>query len=303
MSWLINAAQLEKFKKSQKNLIIFDASLHMDSQNNSGKAGYLEKHIIDANYFDIDSFSEPNNENAHTLISNEEEISKKLGELGIRNDFKIVFYDNSQLHSASRALWMMKVFGHNPHLLYILDGGLQAWEKSGKKTASGETKITPRQYKAKLQLQYVKSLDQIKQNLKQPKEQIVDVRHPARFAGGAEPRANMRSGHIPGSYSFPYNGFFDKDGAFLPLDKIRTRLISVGIDLKSPIIATCGAAITAPILDFILDISNHKNHTVYAGSWTEWGAEKLYPGEKSLAERPVDTCLEEVDVEVKFPLS
>ena len=49
---------------------------------------------------------------------------------------------------------------------------------------------------------------------------------------------------------------------------------------------------TAPILNFILDLMNHPNHALYDGSWSEWGAEKLYPGEISITERPVATCLE-----------
>jgi thiosulfate/3-mercaptopyruvate sulfurtransferase len=187
---------------------------------------------------------------------------------------------------------MMKVFGHNPHQLYILDGGASAWEKYMGKTESGKSTVSPKPYTAKFQPQYITTLTDIKENLKIPHEQVVDVRHPVRYAGGAEPRSNMRSGHIPGSKSFPYTALYDKDGRFHPLDKIRRLLPSVAIDLKSPIVATCGSGITAPVLDFVLDLLNHKQHSVYAGSWAEWGSQKLYPGETSLDERPVQTSVE-----------
>ena len=37
---------------------------------------------------------------------------------------------------------------------------------------------------------------------------------------------------------------------------------------------------------------NVKEHSLYDGSWSEWGWEELYPGESSLSERPVETSIE-----------
>lgn len=293
MSWLINAAQVDKFRKSQKSLIILDASWYLPHSNRNAKQEFLDKHIIDAQFFDINAFSDPHAEVPHLMIRDEKLISEKLGALGIRNDYKIIFYDNSELKSSARAVWMMKVFGHNPQLLYILDGGLAQWEKYGGKLASGPAKVSPKRYLAKFQPQFIRSLAQMKENLIKGAEQVIDVRNPARFAGGKESRPLMRSGHIPGSFSFYYSLFFDTDGKFKPLDKVRTQMTAVGIDLKAPIVAMCGSSITAPIVDFTMDLLGHKNHWVYEGSWTEWGAEKLYSGEKSLTERPLETCLEQ----------
>jgi 3-mercaptopyruvate sulfurtransferase SseA len=38
---------------------------------------------------------------------------------------------------------------------------------------------------------------------------------------------------------------------------------------------------------------NQSQQSLYDGSWAEWGVEQLYPGEESLAERPVRTSLED----------
>ncbi len=291
MPWLINAAQADKFRKSQKSLIFLDASFHMDGRD--GKKEYIEKHIVGAQFFDIDLFSDPNNPLPHTLIKDEKLIGEKLASLGIRNDFKIIIYDNSDLHSSARALWMLKTVGHSPHLLYILNGGLKAWEKYGGKVESGIPNFSAKNYTAKFQPNYYRDLSQMKDALTHNYEQIVDVRHPARFAGAPEPRPGLRAGHIPGSHSFPFSTFFDKDGQFHPIEKLRKLMLSVAIDPKAPTIATCGSGVTAPILDFILDIMDNNHHAVYDGSWTEWGSEKLYPGEKSLGERPVENCVDD----------
>lgn len=293
MPWLINSEQLERFRKSQKSLIIFDATWYQPGGDKNAKQEFIDKHMIDANFFDITAFNKPNGNSPNMLITDEKTISEKLSALGIRNDYKIIFYDNSSAHSSCRAAWMMKMFGHNPHQLYILDGGLNVWEKYKGKMESGEVTPSPKQYTAKLQPELVRSLDQVKANLHHPQEQIVDVRHPVRYCGGPESRPGIRSGHIPGSFSFPFFTMFEADGTFRSLEKIRRQLADVSISLKHPIITSCGSGMTAPILNFVLDLMDHEHHSVYNGSWTEWGAEKLYPGEMSLDERPIETCIEE----------
>lgn len=289
MPWLINASQLDKFRKSQKNLIILDASLHLNERD--AKQEFLEKHIIDAQFLPIEAFHDPNAPLKNTLIPDEKIISEKLGKLGIRNDYKIILYDNSNLHTSCRALWMFKYLGHNPHLLYVLDGGLAAWERYGGKVESGEVNFGPKSYEAHFEPEYIRILDNIKNNLKQNKEQVIDVRHPVRYAGGPEGRPHLRSGHIPGSFNVPYSILFENDGTFLSLDKIRKKLLDMGVSLTAPIVTYCGSGTTAPTLNFILDLMSVPN-ALYNGSWSEYGTSDLYPNEKSLDERPLETCID-----------
>lgn len=292
MPWLINAAQLDKFRKSQKNIMVLDASWHHDERD--AKQEFLSKHIPDAKFFDITALTDKNPEAHHQnmVLLDEKIISEKLSALGLRNDYKIVLYDNSLLHTACRALWMLRLFGHNPHLLYILDGGLHAWEQSGGKVEGGEALVSPKQYTAKVQLQHLRTLDQMKTNLHHPKEQVLDARHALRYAGGPEIRPNLRAGHIPGSFCFPFTTVFDKNQYWKPLEKIRQQLTGIGFDLKAPAVTMCGSGTTAAVLNFVLDMLGVENHALYNGSWTEWGAEKLYPGETSLEERPVEKSVE-----------
>lgn len=284
MTWLINAQQVEKFRKSQKSLLILDASFHLPATHRNAKEEFEQKHVPGAQFFDIAAF--------FPIMHDPEAVSAKLSEHGIRNDYKIIFYDNSDIHSACRAVWMMKYFGHNPHQLYIMDGGLKAWEQEMTKIESVVTHLTPKKYKADFQPRFLRTLPQVKAMLQSITDQIVDLRHPARFAGGPETRPGIRSGHIPGSVSLPYSVLFEKNGYFLSSEKVRKLLDNLGISFNLPITATCGSGITACILDFLLDIAGHKNHGVYLGSWTEWGANQLYEDEVNLDERPVKTCLE-----------
>jgi thiosulfate/3-mercaptopyruvate sulfurtransferase len=290
MPWLINSTQLEKFRKNQKNVVILDASLHTDGRD--AKAEFIEKHIIDAQFFDIKDFCDPHTDLPNMLLMDEKIISEKLGKLGIRNDYKIILYDNSDSHSACRALWMFKVFGHNPQLLYILDGGFKAWERDGGKIDSGEPSFSSKTYNAQLQKQFMSTLQDVKNNLRAGTHQIIDMRHPVRFTGGPEPRPGLRQGNIPGSFGYPFFTLFNKDGTFISTEKFRKKCVELAIDINAPVITTCGSGLTAPILNFLLDLIQHEKHTVYDGSWSEWGADRLFAGETSLDERPVESYVD-----------
>ncbi len=293
MPWLINAAQLDKFRKNQKNVVILDASWHLDQEGRDAKAEFIASHIEGARFLDLNDFADKTTDLHNMLIRDENEINQKLGALGITNDHKIIFYDNSKLHSSCRALWMFKVFGHNPHLLYILDGGSTAWTQYEGKIETGESRsIASKTYNVNFKPHFVRTLVQMKNNLHHPEEQVIDMRHPVRYAGGKDSRANVRPGHIPGSYCFPYMTMYDPDGTLRSLERIRKQLMAIGVDLSAPIVSTCGSGITATILNFVLDLMGQENHALYDGSWSEWGNENLYPGEQDLSERPVITSLD-----------
>lgn len=292
MPWLINASQLDKFRKSQKNVSILDATWHHATENRNAQEEFLQKHIIGAKFFDVTTFCDTSTSLPNMLLRDEASLSEKIGALGITNEHKIIFYDNTNNHSSCRALWMFKVFGHNPQQLYILNGGFNAWQTYGGKTESGEPKLSRKQYQVTFQSQYIRTLMQMKNNCHQLTEQVVDVRNAVRYAGGPEKKPNLRSGHIPESFSFPFTALFEQDGSFKSLDKISKQLTGVAVNLNAPIISTCGSGMTAPILNFVLDLMNHPQNAVYDGSWSEWGLNELLPGEKDLSERPVETSLD-----------
>lgn len=292
MPWLINASQLDKFRKNQKNVVIVDASWHLPAEERNAQEEFAKSHIIGAKFLDLNLFHEQHPHIPNILTRNEQMISEQVGKLGITNEHKIIFYDQSKLHTSCRALWMFKAFGHNPNQLYILDGGYTAWEKYGGKIETGETRPSSKTYTVNFQVNQIRTLEQMKTNLHHPTEQVVDVRHPVRYAGAQDPRTNIRPGHIPGSFSFPFFTMFDADGHFKPLDKIRRQLTGIGVELGYPIVSTCNSGVTSAILNFALDLMHQEDNALYDGSWSEWGWDQLYPGEESLEERPTETSLE-----------
>ena len=292
MPWLINAAQVDKFRKSQKALLILDASWHQPETGREAYAEFTQQHILGAQFFNLAAFQQTIT-NLNLLDLDEEAAAKKLGAMGLRNDYKIILYDNSDCHTACWALWILKVFGHNPQQLYILDGGLSAWRQHGGKLETGPSTVGAKSYSVALQSGYLRDLAQMKTNLLDEQAQVLDVRHAVRYAGGGPTQEGMRRGHIPGSFSFPYTTLFDKNNCWKPLEKIRQQFAGISADLNRPVITTCGSGITAPVLNFALDLLGNTQNAVYHGSWQEWGASACYAGEHAVTERPVKTSLEE----------
>jgi thiosulfate/3-mercaptopyruvate sulfurtransferase len=104
---------------------------------------------------------------------------------------------------------------------------------------------------------------------------LLDARAAARFAGrAAEPRAGLRSGHIPGSKNLPFDQLLDDDGRFLAEADLRQRFAAADIDTGQPVITSCGSGVTACVLALGLCLVGNDDVSVYDGSWTEWGASK-----------------------------
>jgi thiosulfate/3-mercaptopyruvate sulfurtransferase len=131
----------------------------------------------------------------------------------------------------------------------------------------------PGRFEAKLASGFVRSKQQLIDNLDTRAEQVIDARPRPRFEGtAAEPRPGLRGGHIPGSRNLPYAELFDaKTGAMKSLDELRRLFTGAGIDLTRPIVTTCGSGVSAAVLTLALYRLGVRGSALYDGSWSEWG--------------------------------
>src|SRR5262249_3042016 len=201
------------------NVKIVDASFKLPGVLPLPKDDYLAKHIPGAVFFDVDAVSDHSNPLPH-MFPSAEQFGRDVGALGVGNDDTVVIYDAGGWVAGPRAWWMFLSFGKD---VRILNGGLKKWVAEGRKVESGQGAPKPATFKASFDARRVRSMQQLVANLQNRAEQVIDARANERYQGKvAEPRPGLRAGHIPGSFSVPYNNLFNAaTGEMKSLDELR----------------------------------------------------------------------------------
>ena len=258
------------------NVKVLDASFKLPGVLPLPKDDYLAAHLPGAVFFDVDAVSDHSNPLPH-MFPGVEQFGRDVGQLGISNADTVVLYDAGGWVAAPRAWWMFLSYGHSN--VRILNGGLKKWRAEGRATESGEVKPKPATFKASYDAKRVRSMQQLIANVESRAEQVIDARPAERFEGrAAEPRAGIRSGHIPGARNVPYAGLFNAaTGEMKPLDDLRAAFTGAGVKFDAPIVTSCGSGVSAGVLTLALYRLGITDTALYDGSWSEWGQEKGPP--------------------------
>lgn len=247
---------------------IVDAAWYLPAQNRNGAAEYAAGHIPGAVFFDQDVIADHSSTLPHTVPS-PALFAAEVGKLGISNTDTIVVYDGPGIFTAPRVWWLFRTMGAKN--VFVLDGGLDGWKKEGRPLQTDLPEPSPAVFNTNFNPYAVTSFEEMRGIVTTGARQIADARGAGRFTGEeAEPRAGMRSGHMPGAKSMP-SGTFSEGGRFKDLASLRRHFEETGIDLSRPVVTTCGSGITAAIITLALHSLGHENNTLYDGSWSEWG--------------------------------
>src|SRR3954469_12674884 len=88
------------------DLMLFDATKYLPNEPKDGKTEFLAEHIPGAFHFDIDVMADPDTDLPH-MVPSAGRFARLVGELGVGNDSRVVFYDQKGLASAARGWWLM----------------------------------------------------------------------------------------------------------------------------------------------------------------------------------------------------
>ena len=259
-------------------LVVLDASWYLPADGRDPRAEYLAAHIPGARFFDIDAISDDTSGLPH-MLPPAAKFSARVRKMGIGDGQRVVVYDGAGMFSAARVWWTFRVMGHDN--VAVLDGGMPKWRAEGRPVEAGPVSASERHFTARNNPRMVRHLDEVAAIVEGrggSGAQIVDARSPARFRGEApEPRPGVRPGHIPGARNVPYGAVLNDDATFKSPADIRAAFEAAGIDLKKPVVTSCGSGVTAAILALALETIGHRDTALYDGSWAEWGARHDLP--------------------------
>ena len=267
MSNMVNAKWLKENLNNDKLVIVDCRFSLMDKEY--GKRSYDESHIEGAVRVDIETeLSAPVKEHGgrHPLPS-AEELKATFENIGINNDSVVVAYDEGDLAGPARLWWILKYLGHNE--VYVLNGGIKAFEEIGGKTTSESTLVKKGNFKLNVNENMRVDMEYVRERLHKDNVVIVDCRENGRYNGEFEP-VDKKAGHVPSALNYFWMNILDKQDDRLTMKKEE--------DLKEyfnklnnydEVIIYCGSGITASPVSLALTEANI-DHKLYAGSFSDW---------------------------------
>ena len=257
------------------DLRILDGSWYLPQLERDARAEYEAAHIPGARFFDIDDIADHRSELPH-MAPPVEKFMSRLRAMGVGDGHQVVVYDGMGVSSAARVWWTFRLMGQNN--VAVLDGGLPKWLAEGRETEDLPPMVRDRHMTVRLQNHLVRDVTQVSAAAKLGDHEIIDARSTGRFRGEEpEPREGLRGGRVPGSKNVPFTELLNQDGTMKSPEACRAIFEAAGVDLTKPAITSCGSGVTAAILSLALERMGKTDHSLYDGSWAEWGAFPTLP--------------------------
>lgn len=200
--------------------------------------------------------------NVPGMVLPKDEFEKLMSSKGIKETDTIVLTDNEGMMNASRLWWILKLYGHKGEI-FILDGQIAAWEKSGLPMEKPATPSKTTKYVAlDANKDLVATLDEVKAAMNNPKMKVIDTRS----------KMERVKGHIPKSVFIEWTNNLTPEGKYKSKEELQKMYTDAGItkDLQA-IMPHCKSAVRATHTMFALvEILGYNNVKNYDGSWLEY---------------------------------
>lgn len=249
---LISAADFMKMFKTNKNLVIIDAS-KADS--------YTKTHVKDAVNIPYKTLNAEGE--IEGLLKSTDELANIFGENGVSETKTIVVYDGGSQKYSSRVYWVLKYLGAPD--VKILHKDMDEWRKARVPITKMPTRISKVTFSPKVNANIIADMAYVESG----KATLIDARSVEEFDGTSEKSA----GHIPGSLNLHFKDIMTSTDAFKSKSELEGILASHKITDGKPIVVYCNTGVVAAVVYVALtDIMGWTNVKVYDGAYKEWEA-------------------------------
>jgi thiosulfate/3-mercaptopyruvate sulfurtransferase len=211
-----------------------------------------------------------------------------FGKAGIGNDTNVVFYGEHKTTDTFKdvtvSFWLMEYLGHDK--VHVLNGGIDAWLKAGKKLTNEPALKPAKTFKAKVVPSRYASTDEIFQIAQGKKTGVtlIDARTKNEHEG--EDIRSLRGGHVPNtSANISHKDTMDQekdpktgkdvDNGYLSPDKVEAAYKN--FDKNKRTISYCHTGTRSTLTYLQLRLLGFKDPANWDDSWVAWGTNLKYP--------------------------
>ncbi|GAC69709.1 sulfurtransferase [Gordonia soli] len=264
------------------DVVVLDATVQRDDRDprySDGSHLFESGHIPSARFADLFAgFSDPDSPIPFTRPT-PSQIVAATAAVGVGSSSSVVVYDRSNGAWAARIWWVLRSWGHRD--VRVLDGGLAAWETSGRQLEVGPGRpfTGTTEFAAVAVPDLVADIDETARaaDARDDRVPVICALRAIDFAGDP---AVPGTGSIPDSINVPYPETLDAHGRHDPA-ATRRLIEAVGVSGKHSPILYCGGGINAAGLALALAEQGVATR-VFDGSLAEWRAD----GSRPLATSP-----------------
>lgn len=211
---------------------------------------------------------------------------KLLGKVGISNNSHVVFYygDMKTINDATVGFWIMEYLGHTK--THVLNGGLDAWRKSGNRLDNKPVMKAATKYTVKLNAGAYGSTDEVLMIARGEISdvQLIDSRTKKEHVG-KDIRA-IRGGHVPNTtvnishkttLSKAMNAKSGKMETVAYFDPETVSKAFAGLDKSKRTLAYCQTGTRSTMTYFELRLLGFEDVANWDESWRVYGSQLEYP--------------------------
>jgi len=224
------------------------------------------------------------------MFSDPSKYERLFGKVGIGNDSHVVLYGEHKvtdtIKSSAVAFWILEYLGHDK--VSMLNGGLDAWLKSGKKLTNEPTLKPEKTFKAKVVKSRLASTDEILDIAKGKEKgaQLIDARSKKEHEG-QDIRA-LRGGRVPHTTALiPHKETMDQekdpktgkevDNGYLSPDRVAG--FYKDLDKNKRSIAYCQTGTRSTLTYLEMRLLGFKDPANWDESWVVYGSNLDFPVE------------------------
>ncbi|WGX97502.1 sulfurtransferase [Nocardioides sp. L-11A] len=204
------------------------------------------------------------------MLPEAEEFAAAMSRLGIGDDTLVVAYDDNELFTASRLAWALLHHGHER--VAVLDGGLPAWERSGRVVTGEASALEPAVFTVRPGCGLRRTMAEVRALVDRGDVRLVDCRMEETFSTSA--------GRIPGATRLPAPALVGGEGRFKRGEEVVALAAAAGIESDGPTLLYCGGGVSAAAVLVALRAAGFADLSLYDGSWSEWSRHEENPVEE-----------------------